>query len=588
MPEYRTGQVLGGDFRVISMMGAGAYGTVLRVERLLDGREYALKLFHASQARERVQRELRALQRVNHPHIVRVVWAGQLPTQEWYLLTEVVEGPSLRDVIDEGSLPVDTAIRLTLELLDALAALHPNAGRIEELRSLTELDADSYDELQDLEMAGLVHRDVKPENILLRDGEDLVLVDFGIASRAGTAVLTQAHTPGYTPPDVDLTRWSPDVDLYAAGAVLFEMLTGGSVLDELAWGRLNAMRVSHSVQRTIARACAAEREQRFQTAAEMSMALLAAQKDSLPTQAVVEVDQAWNLPEYEEWDPSPLPSAGGSPRHDIVAGLLDIVEVEGPIVCERLYQLYVSASGDPGVESVRRPLNQAVYHAIQSGQLNQLEPLGGGQYNKTVFLPDTEPVRVRQRGARRVVHIPCSEVQALRDQMLAEDVPYEYLSDALVMVYGADDESWDHEYLEDCIADAQVDDVDDESAAVDDAMSDSDPRWSKHSGGRAHAGPDFGPGDEEIARTLLAALSPRARTAFDYLLARPGIEVGADELAGVIGVRGAAGVAAALASFNACRQLGRSFPFRWWKGNPSTYAVKRSVADVFLAAARLG
>lgn len=81
MAEYRTGDVIEGDFEMQSILGApGGSGMALRVTRLLDGREYAMKIFFPSKGGEAVQRELKALQAVNHPNIVKFVWAGKLST----------------------------------------------------------------------------------------------------------------------------------------------------------------------------------------------------------------------------------------------------------------------------------------------------------------------------------------------------------------------------------------------------------------------------------------------------------------------------------------------------------------------------
>ena len=104
------------------------------------------------------------------------------------------------------------------------------------------------------------------------------------------------------------------------------------------------------------------------------------------------------LHDYESWPRRPLPGVGGAALSDVMEGLIEIVSIEGPIVCERLYELYVDGSGDPGVGSVKRQLNRATYAAIESGLLGQIEPIGGGQIDKTVFLPDTAPVVIRERG----------------------------------------------------------------------------------------------------------------------------------------------------------------------------------------------
>ena len=143
------------------------------------------------------------------------------------LLSELIDGTSLRDYITSTHpVPVPIVLDFGAALLDALIVLYPNVERIEQLRSLDEMDDDSFAELRDLEARGLVHRDIKPENLLVRRTGELVLIDFGISSQVGSAVHTVSGTPGYTPPNADLTRWTTDTDLYAAGAVMFELACG--------------------------------------------------------------------------------------------------------------------------------------------------------------------------------------------------------------------------------------------------------------------------------------------------------------------------------------------------------------------------
>lgn len=466
MAEYRTGDIIDGDFEVRSVLGDGGFGMVLRVGRLLDGREYAMKLFYANKGREEVQRELRALQAVNHPNIVRVVWAGQISTGEWYLLTELVEGETLRRyTMPDQHLPLSQVVDLGLQLLDALSTLHPDADRIAELRSAPELDAGSFEELRQLEQGGLVHRDIKPENLIVDSAGKLVLIDFGIASRAGTAVRTQSNTYGYLPPDADLTRWSAGVDLFAAGAVLFELTCGQRPYDEAMDGpadpRLLRPDLLPSMAAFLEQACAPEAAQRFGTAREMRQALeevrvaLAAPVEDHPRDHHLITRRIEGLvAPFVAWDPHPLPSAGSENQEDVIQGLVEIVESEGPMLCERLYRRYVEGSGDPGVESVRRPLNRATYAAARSGRLAQVEPLGGGQANKTVYAPGTDPVIVRERGPRLVQHVPSSEVRQLAEDL--EDAGFSTSKEDLLLTVMAfldvdSDDWWAASYVGECL-----------------------------------------------------------------------------------------------------------------------------------------
>jgi hypothetical protein len=128
----------------------------------------------------------------------------------------------------------------------------------------------------------------------------------------------------------------------------------------------------------------------------------------------------------------------------IIRAFAEIVAMEGPILCERLYALYVEASGDPGVGSVRRVLNRAAYAAVKNGVLAQVEPLGGGQADKTVYLPTAEPVVLRPRGPRVGQHIPASEVQYLAGVLRKDepDIDEEDLLGSLLSFYELSGSDW--------------------------------------------------------------------------------------------------------------------------------------------------
>jgi serine/threonine-protein kinase len=191
-------------------LGRGGMATVWLAADLKHDRPVALKLLHpelaASLGPERFQREIRLAARLQHPHVLTVLDSGETAGRLWFTMP-YVEGESLRDRLRrERQLPVDAALRIATEAARGLEYAHQH---------------------------GVVHRDVKPENILLtRDGSTLV-ADFGIArALGGDDGLTQTGlaigTPAYMSPEQAAGDRSldPRTDQYSLAAVLYEMLAG--------------------------------------------------------------------------------------------------------------------------------------------------------------------------------------------------------------------------------------------------------------------------------------------------------------------------------------------------------------------------
>ena len=228
--DYAVGDILEGRFEILQILGQGSFSKVYRVHDDVEGAERALKLFHTAAGYEAVRREIGALRKIDHPNVVKVFWAGKTNVGDWYLITEFIDGESLDEfVAGKRRLRDREAVDVALDLLDALVAFHPDAARLKQLDAkrregdLPEAESREWTELND---RGLVHRDIKPLNVMLtRTGAKLL--DFNIASRVGDPVHTQSGTPPYQPPDVGLTRWDVSTDLFAVGVLLYRLLCDG-------------------------------------------------------------------------------------------------------------------------------------------------------------------------------------------------------------------------------------------------------------------------------------------------------------------------------------------------------------------------
>ena len=205
-----TPATIGGRYRLIAELGRGGMATVYRARDEVLGRDVALKVLHAHLANDptfldRFRREARAAATLSHPNVVSIYDWGE-SDEGSYLVLELVDGPSLRDVLK---------LRGRIGPREALALLGPAA---------TGLGA--------AHAADLVHRDVKPENILLgRDGT-VKVTDFGLARAAATSTQTfgadvLVGSPHYLSPEaVNNAPLSAAADVYALGIVLYECLVG--------------------------------------------------------------------------------------------------------------------------------------------------------------------------------------------------------------------------------------------------------------------------------------------------------------------------------------------------------------------------
>ncbi len=207
----RAGDIYAGRFHVESLLGEGGMGSVYKVRDEKENQPRALKIIHSSisnqrSGAERFQREVAILSKLRHPAIPTVYEWGQ-QGGDLYFIAEFLEGEDLRRNIKRvGPWPIDQARMLIAQIADALELAHEH---------------------------GVVHRDVKPHNIMIGSAGEVHLVDFGIARGVGiemntiTASGVIIGTPEYMSPEqLDSNRVDGRSDLYSLGVVLFQMLTG--------------------------------------------------------------------------------------------------------------------------------------------------------------------------------------------------------------------------------------------------------------------------------------------------------------------------------------------------------------------------
>jgi hypothetical protein len=283
--DHAVGDVLESRFEILQILGQGSFSKVYRVRDDVEGEERALKLFKSAAGHEAVRREIGALRKIQHPNVVKVFWAGQTSAGDWYLITEFIDGESLDEfVTGKRRLRDREAVDVALDLLDALVAFHPDSARLKELDArrreggLPEAESHEWMELMG---KGLVHRDIKPLNVMLtRTGAKLL--DFNIASRVGDPVHTQSGTPPYQPPDVGLAHWDVSTDLFAVGVLLYRLLCNGhhpfpnarpAVDVPVTDPRTIRSDLYPGLAEFLIKACAPASGDRFSTAADMRLAL---------------------------------------------------------------------------------------------------------------------------------------------------------------------------------------------------------------------------------------------------------------------------------------------------------------------------
>jgi eukaryotic-like serine/threonine-protein kinase len=277
------GTLLGGRYRLDAQIGRGGMSTVYRAFDTVLERPVAIKLMHReiasdSDQLERFRREARSVARLNHPHIVTVIDAGEEPSPDShglgdgeagdggvgtpYIVLEYVEGETLKALIRrDGPLEIPRAIAYSIELARALGAAHECL---------------------------IVHRDVKPQNVLIGVEGSAKITDFGIARTLTEEGLTMdgrvLGTTDYVSPEQALGQSvTGQSDLYSLGIVLYEMLTGvvpftgetpvavamKHVREDLPDVQLARPEVSAATASVVDRATAKDLDRRYRNAASM-------------------------------------------------------------------------------------------------------------------------------------------------------------------------------------------------------------------------------------------------------------------------------------------------------------------------------
>lgn len=273
-PDPLIGALFDGRYKILKRLGAGGMATVYLAEDQELGRRIAIKILNAKHAAdqqfvERFRREASSAAGLSHPNIVQVYDRGNAEGT-YYIAMELIDGLSLKElVIQRGPSPILVAVNYGRQILAALRFAHRN---------------------------GVVHRDIKPHNVLVNDEGRVKVTDFGIA-RAGASEMTEVGsiigTAQYLSPEQ--ARGAPvddRSDLYSVGVLLYELLTGvapynGDTPVEIAMKHLSAVPEPPSAKRpevppeldaVVLRALAKSPDDRYQSAEEMDADLSAISK----------------------------------------------------------------------------------------------------------------------------------------------------------------------------------------------------------------------------------------------------------------------------------------------------------------------
>jgi serine/threonine protein kinase/Tol biopolymer transport system component len=242
-----------GPYRIGELIGGGGMGVVYRAQDRRLGRSVAIKLLPPELTRDPVSKarflqEARAASALDHPNLCTVYEVGEAGASQLYLAMPCYDGETLRNRLDaRGALPVPEALDITVQVLKGLGKAHRH---------------------------GIVHRDVKPANLMVTEDGVVKILDFGIAKLAGVAAeLTRTGarvgTPAYMSPEQDRgEEVDARTDLWAVGVILYEMLAGVRPASGAVPAPIRQVRpeVPAEVERILRRLIALRKEDRYETA----------------------------------------------------------------------------------------------------------------------------------------------------------------------------------------------------------------------------------------------------------------------------------------------------------------------------------